>query len=59
MDRLITWDQLTLTQQLNCICDTLAKKLITSALMLGYHDKMTQLLPKEDVAMLIWGNKIT
>ncbi len=28
-------------------------------LTLGYHDRMTQLLPNKDVAMLIWGNKIT
>ncbi len=58
MDRLLTW-KLTLTQQLNCICDTLAKKSITLALMLGYHDRMTQLLPNKDMVMLIWGNKIT
>jgi len=25
----------------------------------GYHDRSTQLLPKEDVAVVIWGNKIT
>ena len=59
MDRHLTWDQLTLTQQLNCVCDTLTKKSITSVLTLGYHDRRTQLLPNEDVAMLIWGNKIT
>ena len=59
MDRHLTWDQLTLTQQINCICDTLAKKLITSALTLGYHNRRTQLLPNKDVTMLIWGNKIT
>jgi len=25
----------------------------------GYHDRPTQLLPKEDVAVVIWGSKIT
>ncbi len=25
----------------------------------GYHDRPTQLLPKEDVTVVIWGNKIT
>jgi len=25
----------------------------------GYHDRPTHLLPKEDVAVVIWGNKIT
>ena len=59
MDRLLTWDQLTLTQQLNCVCNTLAKKSITMVLTLGYHDRMTQLLPNKDVVMLIWGIKIT
>jgi hypothetical protein len=53
MDRHLTWDQLTLNQQLNCVCNTLAKIMTTSALTLGYHDRMTQLLPNEDVAMLI------
>ena len=33
--------------------------MITLALTLGYHDRTTQLLSNEDVAMLIWGNKIT
>jgi hypothetical protein len=28
-------------------------------MMQGYHDRPTQLLPKEDVAVVIWGNKIT
>ena len=40
-DRHLTWDQLTLTQQINCVCDTLAKKSIAPALTLGYHDRMT------------------
>ncbi len=59
MDRLLKWEQLTFTQQLNCVCDTLAKGVVTSALCYGYHDRPTQLLPKEDVALVIWGNKIT
>jgi hypothetical protein len=35
------------------------KKLIKTALNHGYHDKQTLLLPKEDVVLFIWGNKIT
>jgi len=30
-----------------------------SATTQGYHDRPTQLLPKEDVAVVSWGNKIT
>ncbi len=59
MDQYLKWEQLTLTQQLNCVCNTLAKKSITTAIIHGYHDIQSQLLPKEDVALVIWGNKIT
>ncbi len=48
-----------LTQLLNCVCDTLAKKSITTAIIHGYHDRQSQLLPKEDEALVIWGIKIT
>ncbi len=46
-------------QQLNCVCNTLAKKSITTAIIHRYHDRQSQLLPKEDVALVIWGTKIT
>jgi hypothetical protein len=59
MDRILRWEQLTLPQQLNCVCDTLAKCSVTTAINHGYHDRPTQLLPKEDVALVIWGTKIT
>jgi hypothetical protein len=59
MDQLLKGEQLTLPQQLNCVCDTLAKCLVTAAIHGGYHNRPTQLLPKEDVALVIWGNKIT
>ena len=45
---MLKWEQLTLTQQLNCVCDTLVKRLVTTAINHGYHDRPTQLLPKED-----------
>jgi hypothetical protein len=35
------------------------KKLITTALNHSYYDKQPLLLPKEDVALFIRGNKIT
>ena len=59
MDHMLKWEQLTLTQQLNCVCDTLAKCSVTTAINHGNHDRPTQLPPKEDVALVIWGNKIT
>ncbi len=59
MNRFLQWEQLTLAQQLNCVCDTLAKKSITTTLNHGYHKKQTLLLPKEDVVLFIWGNKLT
>ncbi len=58
MDRYLEWDQLTLIQQLNCVCDTLAKQTIATALLHGYHSRQSQLLSKEDVALIIWGNKV-
>jgi hypothetical protein len=59
MDQYLKWEQLTLMQQLNCVCDTLAKESITTAIIHGYHDRQSQLLPKKDVALVIWGTKIT
>ena len=59
MDQYVSWDRLNLMQQLNCVCDTLAKKALTNAIITGYHDRPTQLLPREDVALVIWGNKVT
>jgi hypothetical protein len=59
MDQCLKREPLTLMQQLNCVCDTLAKKSITTAIIHRYHDRQSQLLPKEDVALVIWGTKIT
>jgi hypothetical protein len=59
MDQYLSWNKLNLMQQLNCVCDTLAKKVLTTAIISGYHDRPTQLLPCEDVALVIWRNKVT
>jgi hypothetical protein len=59
MDRYLKWKQLTLTLQLNCVCNMLAKNSITTAINQGYHDRQSQLLPNEDVALIIWGDKLT
>ncbi len=59
MDQFLPWNQLGLMQQLNCVCNTLAKKVLLLAIISGYHDRPTQILPREDVALVIWGNKVT
>jgi hypothetical protein len=59
MDKYLKWEQLSLVQQLNCVCNTLAKRAITTATLQGYHGRQSQFLPKEDVALVIWGNKVT
>jgi hypothetical protein len=59
MDQYLEWRQLTLIQQLNCVCDTLAKRAIITATLHGYNSRQSQLLPKEDVALIIWGSKVT
>jgi hypothetical protein len=37
----------------------MTKKSITLAINHGYHGRQSQHLPKEDVALMIWGNKVT
>jgi hypothetical protein len=59
MDHMLGWEQLSLPQQLNYVCDTLAKRSVTAVINHGYHDRPTQLLPKKDVALVILGIKIT
>ncbi len=46
MDKYLLWHQLSLIQQLNCICDMLAKQAVILAMTQGYHDRPTQLCPK-------------
>jgi hypothetical protein len=59
MDKYLLWHQLSLVQQLNCVCDTTAKGAVQRAITAGYISTPTQMLPLEDVAIVIWGNKIT
>jgi hypothetical protein len=59
MDKYLLWHQLSLFQELNCVCNMLAKSAVTTAMIEGYYDRSTQLLPKEDIAVIIWGNKVT
>ncbi len=39
MDKYLLWHQLSLIQKLNCICNTLAKQAVTSAMTQGYHNR--------------------
>jgi hypothetical protein len=59
MDQHLSWLQLNLPQQLNCICNTLAKKAVMNAIANGHIEGPTQILPREDAALIIWGDKIT
>jgi hypothetical protein len=59
MDKYLLWHQLSLIQQLNCVCDTTTKAAVHSALTTGYTSTPTQILPREDISIFIWGNKIT
>ena len=45
MDQYLAWNNLSLMQQLNCICNTLAKRVLMAAIISGYNDRQTQLLP--------------
>jgi hypothetical protein len=58
MDQHFLWLQLNLTQQLNCVCDSLAKQAVTKAIINGYQEGQAQLLPQEDVALIVWGDMV-
>jgi hypothetical protein len=53
MDQHLAWGQLSLPQQLNCICNTLEKRAVVTATAQGCHDMPTQILPQEDVALIV------
>jgi hypothetical protein len=59
MDQHLSWLQLSLPWRSNCVCNTLAKGAVTNDIMKGYHDGPTQILPREDIALIVWGDKIT
>jgi hypothetical protein len=59
MDQHLSWAQLSLPQQLKCVCDTLIKRAVTTAIIKGYHNGPTSILAWEDVALIVWGDKIT
>jgi hypothetical protein len=59
MDQHLPWLQLNLMQQLNFVCNSLAKQAVTKAIIDGYHKGQAQLLPREDLALIVWGDKVT
>ncbi len=52
-DRYKLWNQLTLTQQLNCHCDTLAKRAVRDTLKPIFSVPHQPVLPKESAAVFI------
>ena len=59
MDKYLLWHQLSLVQQLNCICNTTSKGAVQRAITTGCISTPTQLLPREDDTIVVWGNKLT
>jgi hypothetical protein len=45
MDKYLLWDQLSLIQQLNCVCNTTTKRAVHKAITTGYTSTPTQILP--------------
>ena len=58
-DRYKLWSQLPLVQQLNCICDSLAKTAVQESLHCFDHRTRTQVLPCESAAVFVGGLKQT
>ena len=56
-DNIKLWHQLTLLQQLNCICDTLAKSAATKSLTPLARRRHMQVLFTESVAVFVGGIK--
>ena len=60
MDDTLSWEQLSLEQQLNCQCDTLAKAAVSRSLEHDHaHTSIGQLLPRESVGLYVQNRKIT
>ena len=59
MDKHFLWHQLSLPQQLNCICDFYAKSSINRAMAINASRRDVYLLPREGAALVIDGIKQT
>ncbi len=58
-DRILPWSMLTLEQQLNVICDELAKGAVSRYLSEGVHHLGPKFLPFEKAAVVLDGVKLT
>ena len=58
-DKYKLWSELTIEQQLNCVCDTLAKSAVTRSLQPAHIRTTTLRLPCESAAVVISGIKQT
>ena len=58
-DRKKLWWQLTLEEQLNCVCDYLAKSAVSRSMMNSLPARGQQLLPMETAAVFVDGVKLT
>ena len=59
MDRYLLWHQLSLAQQLNCMCDNLAKTAVHRSMRIDAPRDPSYLLPREDAALFVDGFKQT
>jgi hypothetical protein len=59
MGKYLLWHQLSLVQQLNCVCNTTAKGAVQRAITTGYISTPAQLLLQEDVTIVVWKTKLT
>ena len=59
MDRYLLWHQLSLPQQLNCMCDNLAKSAVHRSMRLDAARDPDYLLPREGAALFASGFKQT
>jgi hypothetical protein len=59
MDDLVSWDKLSLEEQLNCQCDKLAKDAVRARRLVSEDRPIDYTLPKELVSVKVLGEKIT
>ena len=58
LDDVLLWEELTNEQQLNCVCDSLAKSAVSRGLVAEPRPASTQLLPCEKGAIIVDGTKL-
>lgn len=58
MDNVLTWEQLSLAEQLNCMCDALAKDTLDNGIQ-TQHTSTNTMLPRELAAVFFSDGKAT